>query len=204
MGHAITSSRPLSYRPTRIGRFDGFRVNGTPADCVALGIHKWQHIDAVLSGINQGYNLGNQTWHSGTLAAAKQAALFGVKGIAISTMPLEKLEDYASLTATTTRVLEALLNKETTSLLFNVNVPPSPSGIAWTRLSVRHYDGRITEAKDPYGRSVYWFTGVPIEEVEPGTDRHAVGQNLVSVSPLRLDITDEQCLLECAARMPFK
>src|SRR5262249_18307934 len=67
-GHAITSSRPLSYKRTPIRGFEAFRVNGTPADCVALGAHQWERVDVVLSGINLGSNLGNSMWHSGTLA----------------------------------------------------------------------------------------------------------------------------------------
>src|SRR5512143_2400688 len=78
MGQAITATRPLAYRRTPIRGFDAYRVNGTPADCVALGMHNWEHIDLVLSGINLGTNLGNGIWDSGTLAAAKQAVLLGV------------------------------------------------------------------------------------------------------------------------------
>src|SRR5215204_6027189 len=74
-GHAITSSRPLSYRRTAVGAFEAYRVNGTPADCVALGMHNWEQVDVVLSGINLGLNLGNAMWHSGTLAGAKQGVL---------------------------------------------------------------------------------------------------------------------------------
>src|SRR5580693_1212209 len=83
-GHAITSSRPLSYKRTPIRGFEAYRVNGTPADCVALGAHGWERVDVVLSGINLGSNLGNSMWHSGTLAAAKQAVLLGLRGIALS------------------------------------------------------------------------------------------------------------------------
>src|SRR5688572_11243245 len=75
MGHAITHSRPLSLRRTKVQQFEAWRVNGTPADCVALGSAMWDHVDVVLSGLNLGPNLGNSAWHSGTLAAAKQAAL---------------------------------------------------------------------------------------------------------------------------------
>jgi len=85
MGQAITSTRPLSYRATKLDGIEAYRVNGTPADCVALGAHNWEQVDAVLSGINLGPNLGNSIWHSGTLAAAKQAALLGLRGIALST-----------------------------------------------------------------------------------------------------------------------
>ncbi len=79
-GHSITSSRPLSYKHTPIRGFEAYRVNGTPADCVALGAHLWERVDVVLSGINLGSNLGNSMWHSGTLAAAKQAVLLGMRG----------------------------------------------------------------------------------------------------------------------------
>src|SRR5262249_16503929 len=83
-GHAITSSRPLAYRRTSIKGYEAYRVNGTPADCVALGAYNWERVDVVLSGINLGPNLGNSMWHSGTLAAAKQSALLGLRGIALS------------------------------------------------------------------------------------------------------------------------
>src|SRR5437763_13225042 len=85
MSHAITSSRPLRFKRIHIGQFDAYSVNGTPADCVALGMHRWGHVDLVLSGINLGLNIGNSVWHSGTLAAAKQPALLGSRGIAVST-----------------------------------------------------------------------------------------------------------------------
>jgi len=78
-GHSITALRPLSYKRTPIGNFDTYRVNGTPADCVALGTYHWEKVDVVLSGINLGSNLGNAMWHSGTLAAAKQAVLLGLR-----------------------------------------------------------------------------------------------------------------------------
>src|SRR5919199_1909043 len=84
MSHAITASRPLSYRRAPIKGFEAYRVNGTPADCVALGAYHWEKVDVVLSGINLGSNLGNSMWHSGTLAAAKQAVLLGLRGIALS------------------------------------------------------------------------------------------------------------------------
>src|SRR4029079_4466450 len=92
MGHPITSSRPLRYKRIRLGDFEAYRVNGTPADCVALGTHHWQHVDLVLSGINLGLNLGNSLGHSVTSAAAKKAALLGVRGIAISTFVSENKE----------------------------------------------------------------------------------------------------------------
>src|SRR5262252_9930136 len=77
--HSITSARPLTYKRTPLKGVEAYRVNGTPADCVALGIYQWKEVEIVLSGINLGSNLGNSMWPSGTLAAARQAALMGVR-----------------------------------------------------------------------------------------------------------------------------
>jgi 5'-nucleotidase len=192
MGHAITSSRPLRYKRIRLGDFEAYRVNGTPADCVALGTHHWQHVDLVLSGINLGLNLGNSCWHSGTLAAAKQAALLGVRGIAFSTSVSENKEpDFATLDPYVAKVIDMLLEEKTMSLV-NVNLPEKPKGIRWTRQSVRHYDGKVAPSKDPVGRPIFWFTIIPLQGAEEGTDRWAVEHNWVSVTPLRLDLTDEK------------
>ena len=87
-GHAITASRPLRLKRVQLNSFDAYRVNGTPADCVAVGFSIAERFDVVLSGINMGHNLGNSMWHSGTLAGAKQAALMGSRGIALRTCKL--------------------------------------------------------------------------------------------------------------------
>jgi 5'/3'-nucleotidase len=192
MSHAITSSRPLRYKRIRLGDFEAYRVNGTPADCVALGTDHWQHVDLVLSGINLGLNLGNSCWHSGTLAAAKQAALLGVRGIAFSTSVSENQEpDFDKLDPYVAKVIDMLL-KEKTMPLINVNLPEKPRGIRWTRQSVRQYDGKVAPSKDPMGRPIFWFTIIPLEGAEEGTDRWAVEHNWVSITPLRLDLTDEK------------
>src|SRR5690242_10864982 len=128
MGHAITASRPLRLKRIQLDSLDAYRVNGTPADCVALGMHRWGHVDVVLSGINLGLNLGNSCWHSGTLAAAKQAALLGVRGIAFSAAVSEKEEpDFATLDPYVAKVIEMLLKEETMPLV-NVNLPEKPKG----------------------------------------------------------------------------
>jgi 5'-nucleotidase len=199
MSHAITASRPLRYKRIRLDDFAAYRVNGTPADCVALGTHHWGHVDLVLSGINLGLNLGNSCWHSGTLAAAKQAALLGVRGIAISTFVSEKKEpDFNKLEPYVAKVLKLLL-EEKTMCLVNVNLPEKPRGIRWTRQSVRQYDGKVVPGKDPMGRPIYWFTVTPLEGAEEGTDRWAVEHNWVSITPLRLDLTAEKDLARALA-----
>ncbi|WP_433863735.1 5'/3'-nucleotidase SurE [Sphingobacterium thalpophilum] len=202
MGHAITHSRPLSYRssPITFEGIDAHRVNGTPADCVALGLHMYPDTQVVLSGINMGPNLGNSMWHSGTLAAAKQAMLLGITGIALST-PVSKTEpDFEGLTSWTTDVLEILLSDKGPSL-YNVNFPPRPNGLCWTRQSVRLYDGNVVPGQDPMGRKHYWITVVPLERAEEGTDRWAVEHGLVSITPLRLDLTAHE---ELAARLAME
>lgn len=201
MGHAVTHSRPLGYKksPIEFPDIEAHRVNGTPADCVAMGTHLWSDVDVVLSGINMGPNLGNSMWHSGTLAAAKQAVLFGIKGIALSTPVGNSEPDFDVLAPYVERTLEMLL-KDTELALYNVNFPPNPKDIAWTRQSVRLYDGTIVPGTDPMGRKHYWFTVTPLEPADEGTDRWAVEHDLVSITPLRLDLTDEKTLAEKLAR----
>ena len=202
MGMAITASRPLAYRRTPIKGFDAWRVNGTPADCVALGAYNWERVDLVLSGINLGPNLGNGIWHSGTLAAARQATLLGLRGIALSTpVPVEGDPDFAALQPWVEQVLEKLLELPELRLV-NVNIPPQPKSLCWTRQSVRHYDGEVVPTTDPYGRPLYWFAVTPIEETEGGTDRWAIENSFVSMTPLRIDLTDEHALESARDRRP--
>jgi len=193
MGHAITHSRPLYLKKSPIS-FEGieaYRVNGTPADCVSLGTHLWAETNIVLSGINMGPNLGNSMWHSGTLAAAKQAVLLGIKGIALST-PVGKSEPDFEMLAGSVKTTLALLLKYPGPVLFNVNFPPTPAKeIMWTRQAVQQYDGKVVPGLDPMGRKHYWSTVMPLEPAEEGTDRWAVENSFVSITPLRLDLTDE-------------
>lgn len=200
MGHAITANRPMSYRRTKIGGFDAYRVNGTPADCVALGTHHWEKVDVVLSGCNLGFNIGNGIWHSGTLSAAKQAVILGLRGIAFS-VPAG-LEDFSAVKPWLHRALDVLL-PESDLPLVNVNLPRDPRGLVWTRVSVLKYDGVIVPTKDPYGRELYWFSVKPIEGAEEGTDRWAVEQHWVSMTPISLDLTDDQRLARCRERQPL-
>lgn len=198
MGHAITHSRPIMIKRTPLGDWNAHRVNGTPADCVALGADLFKPIDVVLAGINLGTNLGNGIWHSGTLAAAKQAALLGLRGIAFSTPTGNAEPDFAKLAPWVKRVLDLVLGPEEFKLL-NVNLPPEPVDLRWTRQAVTHYDGRIVPGTDPMGRTNYWLSVRRIEEIEEGTDRHAVRNKFVSITPLLLDLTDHE-LLEVASR----
>jgi 5'-nucleotidase len=202
-GHSITSSRPLSYRRTVVGAFDAYRVNGTPADCVALGMHNWEQVDVVLSGINLGLNLGNAMWHSGTLAGAKQGVLFGRRGIALSAPAVSEEPDLQSLVPSVEEVLRVLLATSDLPLV-NVNFPNRPPvGLCWTRQSVRHYDGEVIPGQDPMGRSHFWFVVKRLEQPDEGTDRWAVEHGYISMTPLRLDLTDEEQLATAKIRTPL-
>jgi 5'-nucleotidase len=202
-GHAITASRPLSYKPTPLRGFEAYRVNGTPADCVALGGHLWERVDMVLSGINLGSNLGNSMWHSGTLAAAKQAVLLGLRGIALSAWVTSGEPNFEALKPWVNQVLELLLPARELTLI-NVNFPEGePKGLRWTRQSVRHYDGKVVPGEDPMGRKHFWFVVTPIEGTEEGTDRWAVERGYVSMTPLRLDLTNNVELAGAQSRYPL-
>ncbi len=192
MGHAITASRPLHYKksPITFEGIEAYRVNGTPADCVALGSHLWNKTDVVLSGINLGTNLGNAMWHSGTLAGAKQAVLLGMRGIALSTPAGKSEPDFEALESYVEKTLRILLENPELRLA-NVNFPPKPQGVRWTRQSVRQYDGKVVPGIDPMGRKHYWFTVMPMEPADEGTDRWAVENGYVSITPLRLDLTND-------------
>jgi 5'-nucleotidase len=187
---SITHTRPLWYRPVNVEGMHGYRVNGTPADCVALGTHNWEQVDIVLSGVNLGPNLGNALWHSGTLAAAKQAVLLGTRGIALSTPAGGEGADFDRLAPHISQALALLLQPEMPALL-NVNFPRDPKGMTWTRQAVQQYDGLVVPGQDPMGRQHFWFTVRPIEGAEEGTDRWAMQHNLTSITPLRLDLTNE-------------
>ncbi len=199
MSHAITATRPLLYRKTPLPGFEAFRVNGTPADCVALGVFNWSDVGLVLSGVNLGTNLGNAVWHSGTLAAAKQAALHGIRGIAFSTPVTEAEPNFDIVAEWVEKALKELL-PQTDLPLVNVNIPEHPKGLRWTGQSFRHYDGKVVPGEDPMGRKHFWFTVVPIEQVEEGSDRWAVEQGYVSMTPLRLELTDDALLKKAKNR----
>lgn len=200
-GHSVTHTRPLSYRETNIGGVAGYRVDGTPADCVALGAHLWEEVDLVLSGLNIGLNLGTSIWHSGTLAAAKQAALLGIRGVALSA-PSTAAPDFSVYKLWIRRAIETVIAQPNLNLI-NINFPREPRGLLWTRVSVRQYDGRIVPTKDPLGRDLYWFTVRPLEKAEEGTDRWAVERDWISLTPLKLDLTDESALTKVRLEQPL-
>jgi len=196
-GHALTLHRPL-----RAVRLDTrrFAVNGTPSDCVNLGVLGFlpERPTLVVSGINHGSNLGDDVTYSGTVSAAMEGTLLGVPSIAISLTDggdLPEAGRVARLVAM--RVLVSGLPAKT---LLNVNVPSeTPRGVRLTRLGHRTYTAKIVEQADPRGRTHYWIGGGEAQwgELE-GTDMGAVHDGFISVTPLHLDLTDHRALAQMA------
>jgi len=199
VGHALTLHRPL--RVERVGH-RRFAVNGTPSDCVNLGILGLLPCvpSLVLSGINHGSNLGDDVTYSGTVAAAMEGALLGVPSLAVSLADPElggfgEAARIARLI--TARVLADGLPPKT---LLNINVPGSAvKGIRLTRLGHRVYQEKVVEEVDPRGRTYYWIgAGPPVWEDRDATDIAAIRAGYASVTPLHLDLTDYKALRRLA------
>ena len=194
VGHAITIQRPLVYHRVKMLKgFEAYRVNGTPADCVAMGLFHWGGADLVLSGINLGSNLGSDIWHSGTVAAAKQGVLLGVQAIAFSQEINGEEPVYEKQKPYIAQVIRLLTNGRRPNLV-NVNLPKEPHGIRWTHQSVRAYNGKIIEGQDPMGRKHFWLSAIPLTAPDENSDRWAMEHQYVSLTPIRLSLTDDEWL----------
>ncbi len=192
--NSLTLSRPLSLRQASNGFY---YVNGTPSDCVHLAMTGVLDIkpDLVVSGINNGANMGDDTLYSGTVAAATEGHLFGVPAIAFSLSERGWLNlDSAARVARelVQRHLECPLRPGT---LLNVNIPPVPydvlKGNKVTRLGKRHPSEPVIRSTTPYGEPIYWIGPVGlVADAAEDTDFGAVENLYVSMTPLRVDLTD--------------
>ena len=188
--HAITLHKPLRLTPQGADRYS---LSGTPADCVYVGMLKilTRKPDLVLSGINDGYNLGTDVFYSGTVAAAIEGALRGSVGIAFSMAP-RPTSASRSVTFAAQLVYAALNHPLRAGTVLNVNLPGcGESTYAWTSLGRRRYEDDVHERMDPRGRPYYWIGGgVSGHDEIPGSDCDAVARGIASVSPLHLGLTD--------------
>jgi 5'-nucleotidase len=199
VGHGITVRRPLRFKHTQSAGFDdipAYRVDGTPADCVVLGVHNLGTPDLVVSGINIGSNLGHDLTHSGTVAAALEGASFGIPSIAFSVRVGEGELDFSHAAAyaprIAARVLEHGLPAKT---LLNVNFPVGePRGVRVTRQGGHYWKDAVHKRLDPDGREYYWVSGTPTGDNEQGSDYEAVTQGFVSITPIQMDLTAHDLL----------
>jgi 5'-nucleotidase len=190
--HRITLSAPLRHR--ELG--DGIHaVDGTPADCIYIALNLKgllpRRPDLVVSGINHGFNLGADVIYSGTVAAAREGALRGIRALAISADPRADMTQVAAnCVELVARVLQVEAPQGPT-LLLNVNFPAGePRGALATRLGRRDYADVVEARTDPRGRSYYWIGGpVTTHDNVDGVDTTAVDNGYVSVTPLSLEMT---------------
>lgn len=196
--NSLSLTRPLRVRQLENGYYS---VEGTPTDCVHLALTGFitSTLDMVISGINDGANLGDDILYSGTVAAAMEGRYLGLPAIAVSLvndMGFSGSGPHYETAAYVTKqlMLQLAINKLPSQTILNVNVPNLPiddiQGLQVTRLGTRHQAEPLVKQVDPRGRNMYWI-GPPGAEADAGvgTDFHAISQGYVSVTPLHLDLT---------------
>jgi 5'-nucleotidase len=197
--HSLTRSRPLRVREIAENIYT---INGTPTDCVTIGIGKIlpQKPDLVISGINPGPNLGDDVSYSGTVSAAIESTMLGIPSIAVSLAAESEPLHYGTAAAFVARLAKIILGKGLPKdTLLNVNVPNTASegieGVAFTRRGRRLYDDAIKETFDPWGRKHYWIGGgTPSFDAGEDTDSAAISVNKISITPMHLDPTNYEAL----------
>jgi 5'-nucleotidase len=198
VGHAITLSDPLRvFEVARDDGFFGYAVNGTPADCVKLGIKclMKEATDIVVSGINLGPNTATNIIYSGTVSAAAEAVIMGIPGLAISLTAFDILEFEYSCLLAVELVQKIQKYGLRTGTLLNVNVPPLKSdeieGVVVTRQGKGRFEEFFDRRTDPNNRTYYWLAGKKMNlDSEDDVDDVVIRQKKVSVTPIRYDLTD--------------
>ena len=192
--NSLTLDRPLSVRRAANGFF---YVSGTPTDCVHLAVTGLLEFvpDMVISGINYGANMGDDTIYSGTVAAATEGFLLGIPSMAISLVGGESA-NFATAAAVAVRLVERFqrLGAPAAAVLLNVNVPDAPSdrirGMEVTRLGKRHKAEPVVRIVSPRGEAMYWIGAAgAAQDAGEGTDFYAIACSRVSITPLQVDLT---------------
>ncbi len=195
VGHALTLHHPL--RAAKIAPLT-FAVDGTPTDCVNLGIHTLLHFrpDIVISGINRGGNMGDDVTYSGTVSAAMEATLMGIPAFSVSLVTDGEGENYRTAGSFAAK-LASLIDRERlpNDTFLNVNIPDLPAEKLLppliTNQGKRRYEGMIVDKIDPRGRNYYWIGSVDSNFLDiEGSDYAAVSRGHISITPLHLDLTN--------------
>ncbi|AHM56559.1 5'-nucleotidase SurE [Peptoclostridium acidaminophilum DSM 3953] len=204
VGHAITMHNPLKIKKINfhgIDSIDAYAVSGTPADCVKLGIEALLRdieIDLVLSGINNGSNLGSDVIYSGTVSAALEAYMLDKSSIAISyDANGDSSHEYKIAANYMADFIKGnyMENDDLQSSVLNINFPNmhgrDPLGYRSTRLGIRRYENSFEERKDPRGNIYYWMGGsIKKMHQEPDSDISAIEEGYISITPLQFDLTN--------------
>jgi 5'-nucleotidase len=204
-GHSITMHRPLRTEAVKFyhnPNLKGWSVNGTPADCVKLAVEYLlpKKPDLVISGINNGSNLGNDILYSGTVSAAIEAIILGVPALAVSLTEHMNSDFHfaADFTFKLVRVIED--NNLPKNTLLNINIPGTKrdeiAGIAVTRLGTRQYRNAFQERIDPRGKNYFWLAGEVVDTFhdDEDTDVAAIHNSFISITPLHFDLTNFKLL----------
>lgn len=204
MGHAITLAAPLRVREViENGEFIGYAVNGTPADCVKLAVTELlkEAPELVISGINQGGNLGTCVIYSGTVSAATEAAIIGIPAIAVSLNTFVN-PDFSPAAEFVRKLVPTLLHKRfPEGVSLNINVPAVPREQIKGAVITRQGKSRVIETfdkrVDPRNNTYYWMAGdLRFNESVEGTDTEMVANNYISITPIHYDLTDFKALEE--------
>lgn len=204
-GHGITLQQPIMVKEVKLKCCKlGYAISGTPADCVKLAVQGKlvPTPDILISGINQGQNLGTDVLYSGTVSAAIEGALQGIPAMAVSQTDYE-YDDF-SYAALFTRKLCLYLAEEglTKDTLLNVNIPAVPAeeikGVEITKLCLMRYINVFESRVDPKGRRYFWQGGEIMEDGchDPDSDIEAIRQNKVSITPIHFDLTNYRIMGE--------
>ena len=201
--NALTLNRPLSV----LQAANGFHyVNGTPSDCVHIALTGLLDFrpDLVVSGVNNGANLGDDTIYSGTVAAATEGYLFGLPALAVSLVH-KGWEHLDTAVDVAVDVARDLLRAPSPAMLINLNVPNVPRhelrGVHVARLGKRHPSQPVVMQRNPRDEPIYWIGGAgQALDDQPGTDFHAIAQGYAALTPLQLDLTHHPMLETCRAR----
>jgi 5'-nucleotidase len=181
----------------------GWAVDGSPADCVKIGVHQLcpRPPDLVVSGINNGLNAGINILYSGTVAAAIEGAFFGITSVAVSLEYDEHAKFDQAAQLATSVIKQILENKEPAAQLYNVNIPTRALSqtpeVCVVPMNVTRYGDRFEKRQDPWGRDYYWLTGGPAP-ITPGqeSDLSALSQGKVTITPLDYNMTRQSMLAE--------
>ena len=190
IGHALTLRRPLRMEQLREGVYE---VDGTPTDCVNVALTQLYTAppDLVVSGINKGYNLGDDVTYSGTVAGALEGALLGIPAIAVSLQRTETFDFGPAASAAATVAASVLERGLPPRTFVNINVPAgAPRGMRVTVQAKRNHVTVVAEREDPRGRPYYWIEeGQNDWEPHDRSDYQAVRDGYISITPLQPDLT---------------
>lgn len=203
-GHSLTLHSPLRVFELRSG---WYAVDGTPTDCVNMGIHSLLETppDLVVSGINHGGNMGDDITYSGTVAAAMEANLMGIPALAVSLATYGPTEHFPDAARVAVQVVhEMVWHGLPADTFLNLNIPNLPFArirpVQITRQGKRSFVGKIVDKTDPRGRKYYWIgSEEPSFLDDEGTDFNAVGTGHASLTPLHLDLTNHRAMAALAS-----